>query len=327
MSCEVVKDSKIVERELLRKRLYNIYILQWMTEKLPTLRYKEVCHLLLRYIFNKNITKTSDDDPVFITTKSTIAETQLQKDFKYNKLDIDCKQVVKELEERILKCSDTIKECDISRDKKVYVADGKISYKKRCYTDISNLAKKYPSYSNYALALNIRYTYLHLLNHGLARKFKEMDYSPSEATEGFASAFNHYFDNFCSAFPDLETPFGSQGSFFDNSTWKTREVFVNPPFDDSLMSCAMERVYKYLETNKEEKTNRKFIFTLPNWKDYPELDRLKTSKWTTNVVIYKKGELPFIDYMKGERTVYPCDIAEITLKSSGITRYFTCGEP
>ena len=304
-------DNKLVERELLRKRLYEQNIIQWLITKLPQLRYREVCHLALRYIFNKNITKSPKDDPVFITTKSPIAEIQLEKDFLYRNIQIDSKDIINGLEKRLFDSASQINDKNIRPDRKIHVSDGKIIYGTWKYTDISDLAQKYPSLTNYALALNIRYTYLKLLNHGLARTFDDMGYKSQTSTEGFASAFNHYFDNFCSAFPDLERPFGSQGSFFDNIKWKTKEIFINPPFDESLMTCAMEKIYNYLEKEDEY---HKFIFTLPNWDNYPELEALKKSKWTTTVIVHKKGELPFIDYMNKKNIIYPCDIAEIILE-------------
>lgn len=320
--------SKIVERELLRKRLYEDNILGWLVKQLPGLRFKEVYHLLLRYIFNKNITKLPTDDPVFIVTRSPIAEDQLRKDFIYNnkqsynntqsyntrdKITADCNVIIEELEKRFNKCATQMNDKNIRTDRNVSLTDkGKIMYGTWLYTDISGLAKKNPEHIGYALALNIRYTYLKLLNHGLARTFDDMGYKPSDATEGFASAFNHYFDRFCSAFPDLERPFGSRGSFFDNNEWETYEVFVNPPFDESLMTCAMNRIYDYLKTAK---TKHRFIFTLPNWDNYPELEALKVSPWTVSSRVYKKGELAFIDYMNNKNIIYPCDIAEPVLET------------
>lgn len=304
-------DTKIVERELLRKRLYEKNILQWLVSKLPQLRYKEVCHLLLRYIFNKNITKTQHDDPVFIVTRSVIAELQMEKDFKYNKLETNCRELIEELEKKFCESAAMIVDRNIRPDRDVTLVDGKILYGTWKYNDISCLAKNNPEHISYALALNIRYTYLKLLNHGLARTFEKMGYCTSSATEGFASAFNHYFDRFCSAFPDLERPFGSIGSFFDTNSWDTFEVFVNPPFDESLMTCAANRIYTHLGSE----VKHRFIFTLPNWDNYPELESLKASKWTVLSTVHKKGELPFIDYMNSKKIIYPCDIAEIILEN------------
>lgn len=303
-------DPKVVNRELLRKSLYE-NIINWLLKKIPQLRYKEVCHLLLRYVFNKNITKSKNDDPIFITTYSTIAEIQMKKDFEYSNIKYNYKEIVTELEKQFANSSLQIIDDNIKPDGKITLSNKGIVYNGVIYQDISNLAEKYPNCINYALALNIRYTYLKLLNHGLARNFKTIGYGADDATEGFASAFNHYFNNFHSAFPDLEKPFGSRGSFFDNDKWITRDVFVNPPFDESLMTYAMNSIYKYIEKNNE---CHRFIFTLPNWNNYPELDKLKSS--STSVKVYKKGELPFIDYMNNQKIIYPCDIAEIILETN-----------
>jgi hypothetical protein len=312
------RDNKIIERELLRKKLYEEHILKWLVLVFPSFTYKEVCHLALRYIFNKNITKKEGDDPVFITTRSLIAETQMRKDIIYNKLNIDPQKIINGFEDRIRFSASQIDDTKIKNDSLVTMNRKKIIYQYKKYNDISSLALKNPQHIDYVLALNIRYTYIKLMNHGLARKFDHMGYTPQESTEGFASAFNHYFDKFCSAFPDLEKPFGSQGSFFDFTGWTTDTVFVNPPFDESLMTCAMERIYDYLldQNDNSYDEKRKFIFTLPNWTNYPEIEDLKISKWTTLSHVYKKGELPFIDYMNNEKIVYPCDIAEITLQAN-----------
>ena len=304
-------ESSIVNRELSRQRLYKQNIIEWLCRELPQLKYIEVCHLVLRYIFNKNITRKQTDDPVFIVTRSPLAESQLRKDFNYSKIKLDSDKIINELEKRISRCANYMVVSTHFKDGNISVENGSIYYNKKVYSDISGLATKFPTFANYALALNIRYSYLHLLNHGLARQFEIMGFKPQESTEGFASAFNHYFDRFCSAFPDLEKPFGSMGSFFDTTNWETDVVYVNPPFDETLMNTAMERIYKYLQ---EDNTHRKFIFTLPNWDNWPELEALKTSQWTTSLTIYKKGELPFIDYMNNKKIIYPCDIAEIVLE-------------
>lgn len=334
------EDNNIVERELFRKRIYENKLLKWLTSTLvslkPDIKKKEIQHIALRYVFNKIITREPDDDPVFIVTKSNIAEKQLEKDLEYNGITGKTQKFINEIENIILTSSNEVKSTILKKDFKcVYIKtkidevkvksedvqlnEGKIRYGYQTYDDISNLGKNNPTKLNYAVALNIRYNYLKLLNHGLARTFEKDGFSPKDASEGFASAFNHYFDSFCSAFPDLERPFGSMGSFFEvirktmitkdlSIDWKTNIVFINPPFDDSLMACAMERVYEYLREN-----DRKFIFTIPNWENYPSLDKLKKSEFTKSVQVHKKGDLPFIDYMNNKRVIYPCDIAEVVL--------------
>ena len=309
----------IVELELLRKRIYENEIINWLFAKLGKyLRNKEIFHLALRFIFNKNITKMPDDDPIFITSESKIADEQLEVDLKFH--NIHLQKIPIFLNEQFNKALTlfNIQKKNVLEDKHIKITEnckeGIIIYGNRQYQDISNLAKKNPDKVNYALALNIRYTYLTLTTNGLARDFKGMGYKTNQSTEGFASAFNRYFDNYCSAFPDLESVFGSRGSFFDTKTWSTDIVYINPPFDEVLMSLSMQRIYQYLRENPESKI--KFIFTLPNWPNWDSLEQLKKSEWTIDSKVFLKSEreLPFIDYMNDCIIIYPCDIAEVYLQ-------------
>ena len=354
-------DNYIVERELQRRELYERNIIDWLTDVITKFKphdnksnykiKKEISHIAIRYILNKIITRTLEDDPVFITSKSEIAEHQFVLDLLYYGIEGDHKKLVYEFEANLSKCSDELKKISLSEDetplyiphntqntrKNTYGAwkskrfnegedgkfnEGEIQYNCQRYADIANLGKRNPTKLRHALALGIRYNYLNIGNHNLARTFEKDGFKRNEATEGFASAFNHYFDSFCSAFPDLEYEFGSMGSFFDvisrinqPSThaldFKTQLVFVNPPFDESLMSHAMKKVYEYIQTSN---TKRKFIFTIPDWTDWSALNELKKSEYVEKVTIHKKGTLDFINYMDRGNIVRPCDIAEITTK-------------
>lgn len=317
--------ENLVETELLRKRIYETEFISWAVKEIPEMKYKEVCHLLLRYLFNKIITKTEDDDPVFIETRSPLAEEQLKKDLVYHKISRDPQKIIDELEKRFSLAStqmdgeikssgedkSSLVPTFVNKDRDVSLTGGKIVYGTHKYEDISNLAKKYPRAIKYALSLNIRYNYLKLANHGLARVYKEMA-NPSEGCEAFGSAFNHYFDRFCSAFPDLEHPFGSMGSFFDMKEWMTNKVYMNPPFDESLMTCAIDRVMEYCKQSKED---IEFLCTFPKWDAFPGIDRFRECEWMRKVNVYEKGEIPFIDYMNSERIIYPCGIVEVIVGS------------
>lgn len=301
-----MKHNSLVETELLRKNLYETEIIEMATHELGLNNIDKVCHLLLRYQFNKIVSKTEDDDPIFIETKSPLAEEQLKKDFLYYKLKTDSRVFIDKLEYSYTVCSNIMKKSVVNTDKKIILSSGKIVYDKLVFNDISNLAKNNPELIKYALALNIRYNYLKLTNHGLARVYKNIS-KQSEGCEAFSSAFNHYFDYFCSAFPDLEHPFGSMGSFFNKNTWPHPKVFINPPFDESLMSCTMDRIIEYCKSD----TEIEFVCTFPKWEGFPSLDKFKTCEWVKKVNVYEKGKLPFIDYMNNNKIIYPCGIIEI----------------
>lgn len=300
-------EEKLIETELLRKRIYEKEFIDWATKEIPELKYKEICHILLRYLFNKIISKTDEEDPIFIETRSILAEEQLKKDFVYNKSSRDPQKFIDQLEKKF-SLGATVMAGEVLRpDRKVSLSGDKIMYGTWKYDDISSLAKKNPESIKYALALNIRYNYLKLTTHGLARVYKDMA-KPSEGCEAFASAFNHYFDRFCSAFPDLETPFGSMGSFFNKREWPISKIYMNPPFDESLMTHAMKQVMVYC---RESKTEVEFLCTFPKWDAFPGLDIFRKCEWMRVVNVYEKGEIPFIDYMNDERIIYPCGIVEV----------------
>lgn len=300
-------EDKLIETELLRKRIYEKEFIDWATKEIPELKYKEICHLLLRYLFNKIITKTDEEDPIFIETRSSLAEEQLKRDFVYNKSFRDPQKFIDQLEKKFSLAANVMAGEVLRPDRQVSLSGDKIMYGSWKYDDISSLAKKNPKSIKYALALNIRYNYLKLTNHGLARVYKDMA-KPSEGCEAFASAFNHYFDMFCSAFPDLEKPFGSMGSFFNKREWPLSKVYMNPPFDESLMTHAMEQVIMYCEESKKEV---EFFCTFPKWDGFIGLDMFRKCEWMRKVNVYEKGEIPFIDYMNEERIIYPCGIVEV----------------
>ena len=63
--------------------------------------------------------------------------------------------------------------------------------------------------------------------------------------ECFASPLNCYYPRFCSAFADVDAPFGSLGSFFDFSP--TRGTFeANPPFEPAIVTSMLDRMSQLL---------------------------------------------------------------------------------
>ena len=176
------------------------------------------------------------------------------------------------------------------------------------------------NYYNAAYALGLRYSSLRLTGHGLARAYRdETKRSPDcpFACECFASAFNHYFDRYYSAFPDLEMFFGSRGCFF-KAKWEQdpegMTYYVCPPFDESLMQLCADHALNAL--NQRSVRRATFVFAIPGgWTDFHALEQLKRSPRTVKITDYPKGLLPFIDYMakKGRQIVYPTDICELVL--------------
>lgn len=79
--------------------------------------------------------------------------------------------------------------------------------------------------------------------------------------ECFASPLNCNWPNFCSAFEDVDHPFGSRGSFFSFVPKSALSLEANPPFDANtiiLMTTHMERLLL-------TKTALSFTVIVPCW--------------------------------------------------------------
>ena len=64
--------------------------------------------------------------------------------------------------------------------------------------------------------------------------------------ECFASPFNCYFSQYCSAFPDIDCYFGSRGSFFDFKP-KSGSFQANPPFSEEVMLAMANHMISLLD--------------------------------------------------------------------------------
>ena len=336
---DVSSNPRLVEMELVRQRLYISIvkkITRWLSENQSRLPWSEtqISHLLLRYIFNKNATNTQLlPDPVFIIGESSMARRQLDRDLRSIHLN-NAMELAHIIDDELEHAATEMSRTNIDYDQPVTMSvesKSKLIYRGTLQEDFAQLGKRYgPDYYRPAYALGLRYTYLHLAAHGLSRAYKDETKLPQNdrhACECFASAFNHYFDKYYSAFPDLEKFFGSRGSFFQaNLTREPQDMtyYVNPPFDESLMELAVDRVLELLKTSSVSEA--RFIFTVPGtWTDFKALEKLKKSSWTKKIKDYPKGKLPFIDYMAtdGNGIIYPTDICEVTLENKHEDEFYS----
>jgi hypothetical protein len=304
--------STIIETELVRAKLWSELREKIISLKLFGMRlltYKENSNLILRYLFNKIITKKISDDPVFIISKSLLAENQLILDLKYFKINNNPINIINIIEQHLTNSFNTLKTISIKEDQKVEEKNGIIYYGIHEYPN--NL--KCDSYLlPYAFALHLRYNYINLSTHGLANNYFKQGFNPSDnIIEGFASSFNHYFNRYHSAFPDLEKVFGSSGSFFDCDKFQADIVVCNPPFDISVMNSMINKIKNILE----RQSNIKFILTFPYWTDYQEMIDLQNYKHTKSFKIIKKKETEFIDYIS-KKIIQPCDIVEVIVSNN-----------
>jgi hypothetical protein len=329
---ETISYRGLVETELVRERLYKnllSFIKSWLFNRPDRPRWSEtqVSHLLLRYIFNKKATISRPiPDPVFVIGTCMIARRQLCRDLESEGMTGGT-QLADLIDHELVVAALDMCTTEIGLDTRVILSpnvDGKLVYQGRVQEDFSGLAQRYgPQYYNAAYALGLRYSYLNLSSHGLSRAYKhETKLNPNSplACECFASAFNHYFIKYYSAFPDLEGFFGSRGCFF-KANWEQEPdgmtYYLNPPFDDSFIQLCTDRILDLLKHRLVSRAH--FVFTIPgSWTDFNALDQLKKTPWTIKATDYSKGTLPFIDYMakKRHQIIYPADICEIVLTNS-----------
>eukprot|EP00958_Prasinococcus_capsulatus_P018463 scaffold2157_cov376-Prasinococcus_capsulatus_cf.AAC.19 len=102
--------------------------------------------------------------------------------------------------------------------------------------------------------------------------------------ECFASPLNTRYCGFCSAFPDVDGFFGSQGSFF-NFAPSSGSFEVNPPFVPELMLYAVEHMEHLL---RQAVGALSFVVIVPQWKSVPAWKRLQHSKWKRHGVEISK---------------------------------------
>ncbi|EEC09879.1 phosphorylated CTD-interacting factor, putative, partial [Ixodes scapularis] len=81
--------------------------------------------------------------------------------------------------------------------------------------------------------------------------------------EGFASPLNCYFRQYCSAFPDTDSFFGSRGSIL--KFFPVAGSFeVNPPFSEELMDATVNHLERLLTESQESLS---FIVFFPDFRD------------------------------------------------------------
>ena len=111
--------------------------------------------------------------------------------------------------------------------------------------------------------------------------------------EGFASPLNHYFDRFCSAFPEVDAPFGSIGSFFNITI--SENIVCNPPFDELTLNTCADKLINALDANKINA-----ILVCPKWEDAYFVKICKSSKYLKETLDVPDNE--FVLYETDKQT-------------------------
>jgi len=165
----------------------------------------------------------------------------------------------------------------------------------------------------YTFCSLLRYKYLYLDAHGSQLEYKKSienfkDLNLKDATECFASPFNHTFKHYCSAFPDLELTLGSLGNFFHVKKFPTKILLINPVFDIMFINMTIEYILNYLKKNKHI-----VYFILPYWKNL-NYKILYNSEYFIKKKVFLKGQVFFYNFPTG-REYSPCAIEMIMLNN------------
>lgn len=126
--------------------------------------------------------------------------------------------------------------------------------------------------------------------------------------EGFASPLNTRIllqsdtAQFCSLFPDVDAPFGSIGSFFEQDyTGKT--ISVCPPYTGQIFDQILATTKEQIESAIQNKTTIRMIFGIADWPDIPLVEFLERSEHTKYKKIVKRGDYAFFDTKTGSAIV------------------------
>lgn len=155
-------------------------------------------------------------------------------------------------------------------------------------------------FEEYLCCILIRYFSLmgNNLNAGVPEEVYQMiDDTYKVSIECFASPLNNTFKKFCSLFYDIEKPFGSIGSFFNQKNMSGFCV-ANPPFDETFMFMMAEKMIEFLKKSNP----LTYFIVIPDWKSnkeygkYRSYELLKSCKYFVLERHLKKHEIVFTNY-------------------------------
>lgn len=130
--------------------------------------------------------------------------------------------------------------------------------------------------------------------------------------ECFGSPLNSYFRQYCSAFPDIDSYFGSRGPILEFRP-HCGSFEANPPFCEELMDATIVHFEKLLEDTLEPLS---FIVFLPEWREPPPpaLLKLEASRWKRRQLVVPALEH---EYRHGFQHIIPK--TEVNIRSVNAT--------
>lgn len=116
--------------------------------------------------------------------------------------------------------------------------------------------------------------------------------------ECFASPLNCRYSRFCSAFPDVDAPFGSLGSFLAFYP-RSGSFEANPPFVPEMMSRMAEHMDHLL--GRKESGPLSFLVVVPCWHEAEALKQLEASPFHCGHFILSAADHGYLDGAQHQR--------------------------
>jgi hypothetical protein len=122
--------------------------------------------------------------------------------------------------------------------------------------------------------------------------------------ECFASALNHHYTHYCSAFYDIEKYFMSLGSF-KNISYISGNYLSNPPYELTVLNSMVS----VITTACKSKKKISFIYGTPSWakynKKYPFHENSLNSKYYKKHYVLADHQVLWYDFMTGKTIRIP----------------------
>jgi len=120
------------------------------------------------------------------------------------------------------------------------------------------------------------------------------------ALECFASPLNTYFGRYCSAFPDVDSPFGSQGSFW-NFRPTSGSFQANPPFVPCIMASMADQLEALLAHAESVSAPLSFAVFIPGWKECRAWSQLFASSFLKEHILVAAADHGYCDGASHQR--------------------------
>mmetsp|Transcript_8464 Transcript_8464/g.24271 ORF Transcript_8464/g.24271 Transcript_8464/m.24271 type:complete len:531 (+) Transcript_8464:145-1737(+) len=120
------------------------------------------------------------------------------------------------------------------------------------------------------------------------------------ALECFASPLNTFLGQFCSAFPDVDCPFGSRGSFWSFEP-AAGSYQVNPPFVSCIMDAMADRLLWLLSTAENCSAPLSFVVFIPGWVECKCWSVLKSSPFLRGELLIAAKDHGYCDGASHQR--------------------------